>query len=92
VKKERLWVLGGNMATVSEIAWYDTGEGKCPQCGRERPLGKVNDGSESYPRCIDCCFGPPMEYWEMCDYCGQLYVGVNCDNPKCEIGKNLKRL
>ena len=76
------------MATVSEIAWGKTGHGKCPQCGRERDLGHVNtpDDAENYPRCIDCCFGPPMEYWDMCDACGQLYVGEHCDNPKCAEG------
>ncbi len=75
------------MATVSEIAWGKTGHGKCPQCGRERDLGHVNTpDDEYYPRCIDCCFGPPMEYWDMCDACGQLYVGEHCDNPKCAEG------
>jgi len=72
------------MGTVSEIFWYETSFGKCPQCGRERPLGQVNDGSQNQDRCIDCCFGPPMEYWDLCDSCGQLYVGEHCDNPKCE--------
>lgn len=74
------------MATVSEIFWYPVSEGKCPQCGRERKLGMPNDGdlkNQFKPRCIDCCFGPPQEYWDMCDACGQLYVGEYCDNPKC---------
>lgn len=73
------------MATVSEIVFHPTGEGKCLQCGRVRKLGYTNDLplSEQRPRCIDCCFGPPMEYWDMCDACGQLYVGEHCDNPNC---------
>jgi len=75
------------MATISEIFWYKTGRGKCPQCGRERDLGMVNDKSQPQfqDRCIDCCFGPPQEYWEMCDSCGQLYVGEHCDNPECDF-------
>lgn len=73
--------------TVSDIFWYPTKEGKCPQCGRERKLGMVNDGdakNQFNDRCIDCCFGPPMEYWDSCEDCGQLYVGDHCDNPKCQ--------
>ena len=77
------------MATVSDIAWHKEKDGKCPYCGRERPLGHVNtvDDSQFPARCIDCCFGPPMEYWDMCDDCGELYVGEHCDNPKCKVGK-----
>lgn len=45
------------MATVSEIGWHKTTEGRCPQCWRIRALGLVNDGSNTEPRCIDCCFG-----------------------------------
>jgi hypothetical protein len=73
------------MANVSEIAWQKEGFGKCPCCGRERPLGHINtvDDFQYSTRCIDCCFGPPMEYWEMCESCGQLFVGESCDNPKC---------
>lgn len=80
------------MATVSEIAWKPEKEGKCPQCGRERTLGHINtyDDADNYARCIDCCFGPPMEYWEMCDVCGQLFVGDGCDNPKCPERKQLR--
>ena len=33
----------GKIATVSEVFWYKTKHGKCPQCGRERDLGQVND-------------------------------------------------
>jgi len=77
--------MARKMATISEIAWHKETEGKCPNCGRERPLGHVNtcDDFQWPARCIDCCFGPPMEYWEICDTCGELYVGVHCDNPKC---------
>ena len=85
------------MATISEIFWYKTKHGKCSQCGRERDLGMVNDKRQDQfkDRCIDCCFGPPQEYWDMCDECGQLYVcmyvGEHCDNPKCEVGRNWVR-
>ena len=76
------------METVSNIFWHKNSHGKCPQCGRERDLGMVNDKFQDQfkDRCIDCCFGPPMEYWDMCDFCGQLYVGEHCDNPKCAEG------
>lgn len=82
------------MANVSEIGWYKSFDGKCPQCGRERPLGHINVDDDEFnrARCIDCCFGPPMEYWDMCDSCGQLYVGDHCDNPKCEVGKDWVRV
>lgn len=77
--------LNEKIVTVSNVLWYKTGFGKCPQCGRERDLGRTNltcdDGQPS--RCIDCHFGPPMEYWDSCENCGQLYVGDKCDNPKC---------
>lgn len=81
------------MATVSEIFWYKTSHGKCPQCGRERDLGQVNDQYKDQftDRCIDCSFGPPMECWDACDACGQLYVGEHCDNPKCIKGENWVR-
>lgn len=79
------------MATISEIKWYKTSDGKCPQCNRERQLGRVNYFDTDYPRCIDCCFGPPQDYWDYCDICGQYFVGEHCDNPKCEVGKNWKR-
>ena len=61
------------MATITEIKWYQTGEGKCPECGRIRPLGKVNlsDTHSQEERCIDCHFGPPMEYWLPCPTCGE---------------------
>jgi methionyl-tRNA synthetase len=75
------------MVTVSEIGWYKSFDGKCPQCGRERPLGHINTDGDEFNS-----FAPPMEYWDMCDSCGQLYVGEHCDNPKCEIGKNWQRL
>ena len=80
----------GRIATVSEVFWYKTKHGKCPKCGRERDLGQVNDKFQDQftDRCIDCCFGPPMEYWDMCDACGQLYVGEHCDNPKCAEGSS----
>jgi hypothetical protein len=79
------------MANISEIAWHPTSKGKCPQCGRYRKLGLVNDGLNQFARCIDCCFGPPVEYWTVCDDCGQLFVGEHCDNPKCETRKNWRR-
>lgn len=81
------------MVTVSEIKFIPEKEGKCPQCGRVRMLGHINtaDDSDNYSRCIDCCFGPPQEYWERCEDCGQLYVGEHCDNPYCETGKYWKR-
>jgi len=82
------------MATISEIAWHKEKDGKCPYCNRERPLGHINTiGDNQYPaRCIDCCLGSPMEYWELCDACGQLYVGEHCDNPKCPEGGTWRRI
>ena len=70
---------GAEMATISEVKWYKTGFGQCNECGRERPLGKVNTDDEYADRelCIDCFFGPPMEFWEYCEKCGSLEV-----NPK----------
>lgn len=83
--------VGGKMATVSEISWHKEKDGICPQCGRERPLGHINtaDDAEYFARCIDCCFGPPMEYWDMCEACGELYAGYCCDNPKCPERQNV---
>jgi len=79
--------------TISQMAWHEESFGRCLHCGRERALGHINIVSDrEWPaRCIDCCFGPPMEYWDMCDECGELYVGVHCDNPKCSEGAKWKR-
>jgi C4-type Zn-finger protein len=79
------------MATVGEICWHHTNFGKCPHCGRERPLGELNTTDVQQELCIDCYFGPPMEYWEQCEECGQLFVGVHCDNPKCLVGSKWNR-
>jgi hypothetical protein len=54
------------MVTVSELAWHETIQmGKCPCCGKEKPLGILNipwadeEDAQRGPRCIDCFFGPP---------------------------------
>jgi hypothetical protein len=48
----------------------------CPGCGRRVPLGQVTDGAGTVTderlRCIDCHFGPPVEFWEQCPRCGEL--------------------
>ena len=79
------------MATVNDVKWYYVKDGKCPMCNRERQLGRLNYFDTDYPRCIDCCFGPPMDYWDMCESCGQLYVGEHCDNPKCNNCNGIRR-
>jgi len=74
------------MATVSEIKWYQTGEGKCSGCGRVRPIGRVNlpDDSSQTALCIDCHFGPPIEYWTPCPKCGSLEVNPEAYCYNCE--------
>lgn len=54
------------MVTVSELKWHQTIPiGKCPCCGKEKPLGILNipwydeEDEQRGPRCIDCFFGPP---------------------------------
>lgn len=70
------------MATISEVKWYQTSEGKCPGCGRIRPLGRVNlaDAYSQEERCIDCHFGPPYYYWSICPKCNEAYPGEKCQN------------
>lgn len=77
------------MASISEILWHKMSHGKCPQCGRERDLGMVNDKRQDQftDRCIDCCFGPPVEYWDMCEEYGEFYPGESCNNPKCRMSR-----
>jgi hypothetical protein len=61
------------MATVSEVKFFPGDPGRCPECGREGvQLGRVNlVGFEGRPPCcIDCCFGPPKEFWSTCQSCG----------------------
>lgn len=70
------------MATLSEVKWCQTVEkGKCPNCGRTKPLGKVNllyEGAE-IEKCIDCHFGPPLDMWIQCRKCNEYYPGGTCD-------------
>jgi hypothetical protein len=62
------------MATVSEVAWRKTGEGLCPGCYRQTNLGVVNVGPQLGARCIDCCFGPPIDFWFACNKCSWIQV------------------
>lgn len=81
------------MATVSEVKWYKTKDGQCPYCNRNRPLGRVNVvGDPDLDRCIDCCFGPPMEFWMRCSKCGELKAGDICDSPLCVARRQLKNI
>lgn len=50
--------------------WTIRSRGRCPECGRtDLDLGQVDWDLGGEPRCIDCCFGPPTEFWEVCDAC-----------------------
>lgn len=52
--------------------WADRVHGRCPECSRtDLPLVRIDwrDPAE-LPRCLDCCYGPPLEYWGKCDACG----------------------
>jgi len=77
--------------TVSDIVFMPEGRrGTCPCCDREnRPLGRCNAGlGEPDVRCIDCFFGPPMEFWNRCDACGLVQpgqAGVACDDCRAEL-------
>jgi hypothetical protein len=76
------------MANISELKWVQTKVGRCPGCGREVPLGRVNLSSDRREQCIDCFFGPPFEYWAVCPKCNEPYPGGKCS--KCGyIGKAL---
>jgi len=74
------------MATVSEIQFWPNGKiAEFPVCHRIRPLGKMNLVDDEGPeRCIDCCFGPPMEYWDYCPECGSLEVFPEAYCYECE--------
>lgn len=64
--------------------------GKCPYCGRLRPLGRTQ-GDTGPDRCIDCTFGPPMEYWTRCRICGSLEVNPEVSCWSCEQDKKRRR-
>ena len=66
-----------NLKKVSKVS------GECSICHRIRPLGRV-DGD--YLACIDCHFGPPMQYWERCNKCGSLEVNPEAFCFECEDG------
>ncbi len=69
------------MKTVSNTTFKPLRVGECSICHRTRPLGRV-DGD--YLACIDCHFGPPMEYWEYCPRCGSLEVNPEAYCYECE--------
>jgi hypothetical protein len=72
------------MATVSDVKFFGESEGRCPECGRDPvKLGRVNLAGFGHRRCcIDCCFGPPREFWVNCPECGWWQPeGEACD--KC---------
>ena len=75
------------MATVRELKWYPTTWPEaCPTCGRIRPLGKLNDGSSTEARCIDCTIGPPEWLWKVCPKCGGLEVNPEENCYGCRTG------
>ena len=57
--------------TSSDLLWTVLSHGLCPECGRtDLDLGRLDPwNSDVICRCIDCCLGPPLEFWEVCDAC-----------------------
>ncbi len=73
------------MATVSEICFIPEEIGECSQCHRIRPLGRLNIiGDSDRKVCIDCHFGPPMDYWGNCPKCGSLEVNPEAYCYECK--------